>query len=330
MSALERKPRRQLARFVGLASSAVLIAACASAPESPTGATEVRSRLTALQANADLAGRARVELREAEAAVREAELPVGQADRALALHRVYMADRKVSIAESLATARYAQDQRAMLSEKSDAIRLQARTREADRALDDAAVARGNAARAREETALARSSEARARTESADARNAATAAQTANRETSAQAARDAAEYERRIDDLQAASTERGLVLTLGDVLFATDSATLQAGPNGNLDKLVLFLAKYPARSVVIEGHTDNVGAANYNRGLSQRRADSVMSYLLEKGVPGQSLSAEGMGMDHPVASNATSSGRQQNRRVEIIIENPAESVERPTR
>jgi outer membrane protein OmpA-like peptidoglycan-associated protein len=240
-----------------------------------------------------------------------------------------MADRKVSIAESLAMARYAEDQRAMLSEESDAIRLQARTREADQALDDAAVARGDAARAREETAMARSSEVRARTESADARRAATTARTANNEALAQAARDAAEYERRIDDLQAASTERGLVLTLRDVLFATDSATLQEGPNGNLDKLVLFLAEYPTRSVVIEGHTDNVGTADYNRKLSQRRADSVMSYLLEKGVPAQSLSAQGMGIDHPVASNATASGRQQNRRVEIIIQNPAESDEGPT-
>lgn len=322
MSVVTTHRPRHVARLTGLASSAVMIVACATAPQSPLGAADVRSRLTALQTHPDLAGRARIEVREAEVALRTAEQPLREEDRALALHRVYMADRRVSIAESRANLEHVEDERAGLSEEREAILLQARTREADRARDDAARARSDASRAREETAAARSLAASARDESADARKAEARAQAAEVEASALAARSAADYQRRIDELQAESTERGLVLTLGDVLFATGSAALQDGPNSNLDKLVKFLEQYPTHRVLVEGHTDNVGEADFNRGLSQRRADSVRSYLLQEGISAQSVTASGLGMGRPVASNATASGRQQNRRVEVIIEDPA--------
>lgn len=81
----------------------------------------------------------------------------------------------------------------------------------------------------------------------------------------------------------------------------------------------FLNQYPEQSVQIEGHTDNVGSAEYNQGLSQRRADSVSHYLTRLGIASQRLSASGIGMDQPVANNDSATGRQQNRRVEIIIE-----------
>lgn len=317
MSADKRALKTPVLRFAALAASAALIVACATAPESPAGAAQVRSRLTALQANADLADRARMEIREAEAAVREAELPLREEDRALALHRVYMADKKVSLAESRASLRYVEDQRERLGEERDAIRLQARTREADRASDAADVARSDASRAREETAQALSAAARARDKSADARNAATAL----------AADNAAEYQRRIRELKAENTDRGLVLTLGDVLFATGSASLQEGRNSDLDKLVGFLGKYPGRKVLVEGHTDNVGDAAYNVVLSQRRANAVRAYLVDEGVPSQSLTTSGLGMDRPIASNTTASGRQQNRRVEIVVEEPAPRIDR---
>ena len=84
----------------------------------------------------------------------------------------------------------------------------------------------------------------------------------------------------------------------------------------------FLNQYPERRVLIEGHTDNVGSADYNQGLSQRRADSVRYYLTQQGIASQRLSTDGIGMDRPVANNDTATGRQQNRRVEIIIENPS--------
>lgn len=312
-------------RATGLALLSLLVVACAMTPASPQGAAEARNRLTALQNDPNLSGQARVEFREAEAAVRLAEQPLPDDEASLGQHRVYMAERKVSIAEAKANTRYAEEQRVRLGEQRDEARLLARTREADSARSDASLARNEAARARDETAAARSAAARARVDSATARSAADAAQRAEREAAANAAREKAEYQRQIDALQAETTERGLVLTLGDVLFATDSAELQSGANRNLDRLVDFLNEYPERRVVIEGHTDNVGSSAYNKGLSQRRAESVSSYLTQQGIAARSLTASGIGMERPIVGNDTASGRQQNRRVEIIIDNPAEPV-----
>ena len=119
-------------------------------------------------------------------------------------------------------------------------------------------------------------------------------------------------------LKAQQTERGLVLTLGDVLFETGKAELRPGALQHLYPLVTFLQKYPKHRVVIEGHTDSVGSETYNLDLSQRRADAVQAFLLHNGVnPGQ-LTTRGYGKAAPVASNATAEGRQQNRRVELII------------
>lgn len=267
-----------------LAFAALMTASCATAPDSPQGAAQVRSQLTALQSDPNLADRARVELREAEEAVRLAEQPLPDSEAELGEHRVYMATQKVAIAEAKATTRYAEDQRAQLSEERSEARLESRTREVGRAREDAAEAR-----------LSREQEIAA------------------------AERKEAEYQRQIDALQAEVTDRGLVLTLGDVLFESGSAELQSGANRNLDKLVTFLNEYPDRQVQVEGHTDSVGSAEFNQALSQRRAESVRSYLIQQGVASRRISATGIGMGQPVASNDSATGRQQNRRVEIIIE-----------
>jgi len=86
-------------------------------------------------------------------------------------------------------------------------------------------------------------------------------------------------------------------------------------------LVTFLNQYPDRDVEIEGHTDNVGSDTSNQSLSERRAESVKSYLLQQGIGTQRLSSTGKGEGQPIGDNNTETGRQQNRRVEIIIENP---------
>jgi outer membrane protein OmpA-like peptidoglycan-associated protein len=132
---------------------------------------------------------------------------------------------------------------------------------------------------------------------------------------------AAELQRQIDALQAKATDRGLVLTLGDVLFESGRANLKAGATSNLNKLVAFLNEHPDRTVAIEGYTDSVGSEDYNQGLSERRADSVKSYLAGQGISSIRLSASGKGEGDPVASNDSAAGRQQNRRVEVIISNP---------
>ena len=104
----------------------------------------------------------------------------------------------------------------------------------------------------------------------------------------------------------------------DILFATDSATLQPTLVSDLRAVAQSLQKYPNSTVQVVGHADNVGAAAYNQDLSQRRAGSVASVLRDYGVPGGRIVSVGRGEDQPVASNLTPEGRAQNRRVEIII------------
>ena len=253
--------------------ASVLLSACAAAPVKPDGAAEARSKLTQLQSDPNLAGRAPVAVKEADAAVQAAEQP--QADQELGAYKVYLADRKVEIARAQAETSFAEDQRAALSAQRESGRLDARTREADAA----------------HLAVANSQQL------------------------------AADLQRRIDALQAKPTDRGLVVTLGDVLFDTGKAGLKAGATSNLNKLIAFLNQYPDRTVVIEGYTDNVGSEEYNQGLSERRADSVKAYLAGQGIGAIRLSALGRGESDPVAGNDSAAGREQNRRVEVIISNP---------
>ena len=122
-------------------------------------------------------------------------------------------------------------------------------------------------------------------------------------------------------MQAKKTDRGMVLTLGDVLFSTGRADLKAGSVANLDRLVAFLGQSPERTVRIEGHTDNRGGQSLNQALSQKRADSVAMYLTGRGVAINRVTAIGEGYDSPVADNTTDAGRQANRRVEVVIQDP---------
>jgi outer membrane protein OmpA-like peptidoglycan-associated protein len=156
----------------------------------------------------------------------------------------------------------------------------------------------------------------------------------NEVDSANAARDqathkTADLQAEVDALKAKSTDRGLVLTLGDVLFDTGRAELSPGASRNLDQLVKFLSDHGDRRVEIDGYTDSVGSDSFNLDLSQRRADAVKSVLVSRGVDASRISTRGYGKDFAVASNAEASGRQLNRRVEVVIggENGAEVVAR---
>jgi outer membrane protein OmpA-like peptidoglycan-associated protein len=146
----------------------------------------------------------------------------------------------------------------------------------------------------------------------------------SRETeNAKAARDmeaqkAARLQAEVDALKAKPTDRGLVLTLGDVLFDTGKAELNSGAARKLDQLAQFLTGHPDRRVQIDGFTDSVGSDSYNLDLSQRRADAVRSALLSRGIASARVSDQGYGKAFPVASNDDSGGRQLNRRVEIVI------------
>lgn len=128
----------------------------------------------------------------------------------------------------------------------------------------------------------------------------------------------AELERQLAELQAERTERGIVMTLGDVLFAVNRAELTPGAEARLDRLAEFLRRNPDRTVRIEGYADSTGAAGHNLDLSERRAAAVRAALTARGVSPGRVVAQGFGEARPVASNATESGRQANRRVEVVI------------
>ena len=182
------------------------------------------------------------------------------------------------------------------------------------------------ARAQAETRLAEDQRAALTTQREDARldERTREADTARASAAASDAETVA-LQRQLDEMKAKMTDRGVVLTLGDVLFETGRADLKPEATGNLAALVAFLNNYPNRTVMIEGHTDNVGSEDANVALSQRRADSVRSYLVGKGIASARLSASGKGEAVPVADNASAMGRQQNRRVEVIITEPVAAL-----
>ncbi|HET6520940.1 MAG TPA: OmpA family protein [Geminicoccaceae bacterium] len=128
-----------------------------------------------------------------------------------------------------------------------------------------------------------------------------------------------EIEQELRDLRVQRTERGTVVTfVGDFLFDVNRATLKPGAQNQLLRLAEFLRGHPGRRALIEGHTDSTGGSEYNLDLSQARADAVAQFLMRNGVPPQQIMARGYGQTRPIASDDTASGRQQNRRVEVVI------------
>lgn len=285
-------------QLLGYALVFALVSGCSNSPKIASGITDVRNDLNALQTNNQLAILAPTAVSQAESAVLAAEQPVKNEE--LSRHLVFVADRKVNIAWAQAQSRYAEDQVSVLAKARDEDRLNSRTEEANLAREDARIARSDAA---------------------DARLAASSAEA----DSVNAQQEAAELQAQIKMLNARQSERGWVVTLGDVLFDTGKANLKSATSQHLGDLAQFLAKYPQRGAIIEGHTDSVGGSDYNLQLSQRRADSVRDFLLGRGILSSRMSSSGKGEQLPIAGNDSASGRQQNRRVEVIITDTERSV-----
>ena len=241
----------------------------------------------------------------------------------------YIAEKKSLMAISAAEGKMAENEMEKLNRETANIIAEKRTQEARVAQKEAENARllamsetERAAKAKKEAEEAQLLAARAKAEAEQARMAARA----EAERAAKAKAEADQLMRELSDLKAKQTERGIVLTIGDVLFATGKADLSSDALRSVDKLADFLQKYPNRNVLIEGHTDSVGSEEYNLTLSERRADSVKESLTSRGIPEGRIATKGYGKKYPVASNDTAAGKQQNRRVEVIILNEGVKAE----
>ena len=121
-----------------------------------------------------------------------------------------------------------------------------------------------------------------------------------------------------NDVIVDTVPEGLVIRLGEILFDTDSYTLKENAKDTVDNIINAIKEtYPDREIIVEGHTDNTGEANYNQALSEKRAKTVADYILPK-LDHDKLSYRGFGDKEPIASNDNPDGRQKNRRVDIII------------
>lgn len=308
-----------------LVTSAAL-AACSTQPERNVALDDARSGYSAAQGNPDVTSLAAIELQQAGKALDKANEAHSKGDDSeLADHLTYLAAQRVAIAQETARLKAAEQAVINTSAEREKIRLELRTAEADAARRQISTARDTA---REQ----------ATTSAASANKAATALALAQADTErgkalldAQTAETAAanarigEMEAELKDLNAKKTERGMVITLGDMLFDTNKSELRAGGVSSVQKLADFFVEYPERSALIEGYTDSTGTSEYNQELSERRANAVRDTLIGMGVSGDRVSTRGYGIENPVASNDTPAGRQLNRRVEIVLSDGSTAI-----
>lgn len=291
---------------------AAILAACASQPQRVNEVEEARATIQNVEASPDAGKYAAEEVAAAHVALRDAEqLAARHRSSKEITQAAYVAKRHADIAAEQIAKGQAEEQTAAAEKDRQQVILQAREQEA-------ATARAQADAAKRE--------ADAQRQQAEAlRQQAVSAQAEAHATAEDAQRETAELAAQLRDLQARQTDRGLVLTLGDVLFDTGKATLKPGASSTIARLADFLEKAPDRSVAIEGHTDSVGTETYNQQLSEERANAVKAALMAKGIPAERVTTVGKGEDEPVATNDNAAGRQQNRRVEIIVSNPGTPV-----
>lgn len=286
----------------------ILLGACASAPTNTTQLESARSDFRQVQNNPNVPMLAGQEMRQATDAMQQADMASNEGQNADKVNQLaYVAQQKIALTQEVVKKKMAEAEVARAAKERDQIRLHQRTAEADKA---------NAA-AQQAQMSAQQSQAAALA----AQNEAALAQRKTDEARAQAAdaqARAAMLESQLAELAAKKTDRGMVITLGDVLFATAKADLNSSGMRNAQKLAEVLKQNPARTVLVEGFTDSTGNTAFNQELSERRGMSVRDALLQMGIGSDRIQVRGYGESFPVASNDSATSRQQNRRVEIVL------------
>lgn len=281
-------------RLPALLTIAALIGACSSMPTSTSLLDQTRNDYAAAQGNPKTAAYAPMEMRQASEAMENANAAARDKQSAEKVDQLaYLAKQKIALTQEVVKQKSAEANVANADQVREQMRLNQRTIEADQA-------RANAEDARMATRIAENDAAEAQRQNAEAQ-----------------AR-AASLEAQLADLAAKKTERGIVITLGDVLFATDQAQLNSDGIRTAQKLASVLQQHPQRTVLIEGFTDSTGSTAHNQDLSERRAGAVSNILTDMGVARDRVAMRGYGEAFPIAANDTNQNRQLNRRVEIYI------------
>ena len=287
-------------RALSLIAAAALatLTACSSIPPDNAQLSEARRDYQMVQATPMAQNYAGAELRQASDSLARADEARMRNDAPETVnHLAYLAKQRTAVAQEVIRQRTAEATVTTASAERDRMRLAARTGEADAAKAQAEASMRNASAANAQADAARR-------DSADAQA---------RNTALQAQLDA-----QMKDMDAKQTNRGMVVTLSDVLFDTNRSELKSGGMRNIEKLADFLKAYPKRSVMVEGFTDSVGSDALNQTLAARRAEAVQTALVNMGVARERVATKGYGEAFPVASNDNNAGRQLNRRVEIVL------------
>ncbi len=295
--------------------AAAVLSACSSVPASNSLLDQARIDYRNAQASTQTQTLASTELKLAADALARAEAAYARRDDTTQVNQLaYLARQSVALAQETASRKVAETTVAEAAATRDQLRLAARTSEADAAGQTAAVAKRDATASQQQAEAAQRQSASSQQQAAMSQQQATAAQ----QQAGDAERRNAMLETQLRDLNAKKTERGMVITIGDVLFDTNQAQLKSGSLRNIERLGGFLKAYPQRKAAIEGYTDSTGSDSLNLALSGRRADAVGTAQQGMGGAGSQVGAQGYGETHPVAGNDSAGGRQMNRRVEIVL------------